>query len=451
MTDLDRFRRQGLYYPYFHLRNERWLKVAALYWPKIIRIVPEDYRTHDSDTVQALIDELDFIDRQPPGPSVSAIAPRFRNLLGRYHQELNSEFGMRGYQEPKSRLTLRGKPRYADIKTRLPIPDSPPEQQWRYQPHASSELFGPMPGQALGAVRSSQIDFHLSYWLVESGLAVMACRDDDPEYLNEEIPCWGPNMLPDDYAPWLVMDERLASVYTSLLAENFATANHLQLITDQPKAYSATNNWAFDSFEVSLFKPHKPQMAAGKEELAEVLGFLALNLIVPDNLEDIPIRKIIEIRKRYGEEFLAFGVAVNQAAADLANLTDIRDQPALDRYLKDEVANRFIQPMNDLRRQLRSLKLDAMTMAINVKTELPLGAGVVGGAVLAGRPLIAGTSAAALGLLAMRRGLREQRDAKLQSAPEASFLLYTREHLEARGLLAETIRRLQQIAGISSG
>src|ERR1019366_1567367 len=151
-----------------------------------------------------------------------------------------------------------------------------------------------------------------------------------------------------------------------------------------------------------------PQMAAGKEELAEVLGFLALNLIVPDNLEDIPIRKIIEIRKRYGEEFLAFGVAVNQAAADLANLTDIRDQPALDRYLKDEVANRFIQPMNDLRRQLRSLKLDAMTMAINVKTELPLGAGVVGGAVLAGRPLIAGTSAAALGLLAMRRGLREQ-------------------------------------------
>ena len=28
------FRRHGLYYPYFHVRDERWIKVAALYWPK---------------------------------------------------------------------------------------------------------------------------------------------------------------------------------------------------------------------------------------------------------------------------------------------------------------------------------------------------------------------------------------------------------------------------------
>ena len=44
------YRRQGLYYPYFHVRDERWLKVAALYWPKIVRIVPADYQTRDSDT-----------------------------------------------------------------------------------------------------------------------------------------------------------------------------------------------------------------------------------------------------------------------------------------------------------------------------------------------------------------------------------------------------------------
>ncbi len=24
----------GLYYPYVHFRDERWLKLAALYWPK---------------------------------------------------------------------------------------------------------------------------------------------------------------------------------------------------------------------------------------------------------------------------------------------------------------------------------------------------------------------------------------------------------------------------------
>ena len=188
-----------------------------------------------------------------------------------------------------------------------------------------------------------------------------------------------------------------------------------------------------------------------KRDLAQAIGFLALNLIVPDHLDAIPMKKIVEIRKRYGGEFLGFGMAVNQAAADLANLADIRDQPALDRYLKDEVANRFVQPMDDLRRQLRSLKLDAATMAINVKTELPAGVGVIGGAALAGRPLIAGTSAAALGLLTMRRGLRRQRDSILKTKPEASFLLHTQERLEARSLLDQTIRQIQRIAGTGGG
>lgn len=31
------FRRHGLYDPYFHVRDDRWLKVAALYWPKLFK------------------------------------------------------------------------------------------------------------------------------------------------------------------------------------------------------------------------------------------------------------------------------------------------------------------------------------------------------------------------------------------------------------------------------
>ena len=82
MVESQGFRRHGLYYPYFHIRDERWLKTAALYWRKIIRVIPEDYPTaNDTDTVRALIDELEFVDRQPPGLSVQAVAPRFVELL----------------------------------------------------------------------------------------------------------------------------------------------------------------------------------------------------------------------------------------------------------------------------------------------------------------------------------------------------------------------------------
>jgi hypothetical protein len=40
-----RLPKMGVYYPYIHFRDEAWLKVAALYWPKLTRIVPPGYQT----------------------------------------------------------------------------------------------------------------------------------------------------------------------------------------------------------------------------------------------------------------------------------------------------------------------------------------------------------------------------------------------------------------------
>src|SRR5205085_2579554 len=130
-------------------------------------------------------------------------------------------------------------------------------------------------------------------------------------------------------AQWLVMDERLASVYSSVLAEDFAIANRLQPTTDQPGAYAIANNWTSDRIAAALLDEPAPRAAATSGELAETLGFLALNLVVPDRLDDIPVGKIVEIRKRYGQEFLAFGQAVDDAAANLAELANVRDQPTL--------------------------------------------------------------------------------------------------------------------------
>lgn len=399
MTGASAYRRHGLYYPYFHVRDERWLKVAALYWPKIVRIVPGDYRPRDSDTARVLIDELGFIDSQPPGPSVQAVAPRFLELL-----------------------------------------ENLPETQFRISRGDDPPLAG---------VRASQVDPRLAASLMRHEFAVRARRD-------AELGRWiGIDYITPRYdhgdALWLVMDERLASVYTSVLAEDFAIANRLQPTTDQLGCYTVANNWTSDRIVAALLDEPGPRAAATSGELAETLGFLALNLVVPDRLDDIPVGKIVEIRERYGQEFLAFGQAVDQTAADLAELADIRDQPMLEGYLQDEVANRFAQPVDDLRRQLQGLDVDAATMAINVKTVLPAGAGLVAGALLAGHPLIAGTSAAALGLMTMRRGARQQRDATLQSAPAASFLLHTHDHLEPRGLLNETLRRIQRFTGTGTG
>lgn len=38
----------ALYHPHFHFEDEGWLKAAALYWPKIARIVPAHCRPRDA-------------------------------------------------------------------------------------------------------------------------------------------------------------------------------------------------------------------------------------------------------------------------------------------------------------------------------------------------------------------------------------------------------------------
>jgi hypothetical protein len=53
--------RSAVYYPYIHIRDGRWLKVAALYWPNTVRIVGPDYPVRNSSLVDILIDELRFV------------------------------------------------------------------------------------------------------------------------------------------------------------------------------------------------------------------------------------------------------------------------------------------------------------------------------------------------------------------------------------------------------
>ena len=42
----------GLYYPFIHFRNEGWLKLTALYWDSLRRIVPSGAGVHDTDEVK---------------------------------------------------------------------------------------------------------------------------------------------------------------------------------------------------------------------------------------------------------------------------------------------------------------------------------------------------------------------------------------------------------------
>src|SRR5258706_10807766 len=46
----------ALYYPFIHFKSDRWLKLSALYWDDMSRIVPSRYQPEDTQTVKDLGD-----------------------------------------------------------------------------------------------------------------------------------------------------------------------------------------------------------------------------------------------------------------------------------------------------------------------------------------------------------------------------------------------------------
>jgi hypothetical protein len=441
------FRRHGLYYPYFHVRDERWIKVAALYWPRIVRIVPSQYRTWDSSTVRALAG--DFIVSQPPGQSVEAIAPRFAELISNHANDLRARFSATsppGYVVMGRRATLGPGPEWAFTAAELARPERLPKDPL--------DEWDDRHGRWLTGVHVSEMTAELRDIFIRSGLALPGessfrmspiPNSIDGETINRRR--WFQRLPERELHDWLLMHPALVGVYTSVLAEDFAAANMLQPTTDQDSAYAVTNNWTADRIAAALLYNPGPSATVAPDEIPEILGFLALGLVVPADLDTMPVEQIIDIRERYSAEFFAFGQAVDEAAAAIAELPAIRDQSMLEDYLHQVVTVRFAQPLEDLHKKIRQLTGDAVTMSINVKTQLPAGAALAGGAWLSGHPLLAGTSAVAVGLMAVRRGIRQRRDDALKSAPAASYLLHTQTQLQPRSLLDRTFRQIGRITG----
>ena len=55
----------GLYYPFVHIRDDDWLKLAALYWPEVRRLVPSGYPKRDSETARVFAAEKILRDEDP--------------------------------------------------------------------------------------------------------------------------------------------------------------------------------------------------------------------------------------------------------------------------------------------------------------------------------------------------------------------------------------------------
>lgn len=390
----------GLYHPYIHFRDDAWMKLAALYWPAMARMVPDGYPTRDSQTIRALRDDLDFVQDLEPDEAAHDAGRLFLELLQTHGEQIGQ--------------ALAVAPAVAA------------------QPGAPDEL-----APALGFVHEQELSHALEEELLDLGLAV-AGSDVIPHLLPEN------RRASIDRGSWLVLDARLAAVYMCVLTDELAQLNHLSPVTDQPVAHAAVNGWTAQAVADILLgtnltgvtdRPSQP------ERHTTLVAQLALELVMPRDIGEIPVRTVTRFRTRHGDELRAFQAAVAAAADELAVLGDDIDEAVLDRYANGVVDRHFAAPKRDLEAALKANRMETVLTTLNVQTSLPILAGGALGFTVA--PTLGVAVAAVVGLGSVSAQTRKSRAAAREEGAAVNYLLSLEKDLRPAGAIRRALASLR--------
>lgn len=199
--------KMAVYYPYIHIRDERWLKVAALYWPRMLRVVSPGYPTRDSRLVDVLAGELGFIVDHPPDGAARDVAAPFAAFI--------EGFGPTALRRMRVR---KGRGCLGPEHLALPHPPA----IFGGAGHIAGETVMPALGhnspewtaRDTAGVHRSEVAPDLADKLIGAGLAVPARGE------------------------WLAMNPGLAWLYKCRLTEELALRNNLVPATDQVSAHA---------------------------------------------------------------------------------------------------------------------------------------------------------------------------------------------------------------------
>ncbi len=377
--------RRCLYYPFIHFRDEGWLKLSSLFWDDVSRIVPRSYTPRDSREIRTL-EDAGVVRRVDPGAYEPAVSQLFTALLERHERKLVARYDVAG--------------RHA----------------WPANLERFSVSTGRGASRSLAFIHCSKLERGLLEQLLELRLA-----------------------LPSRDRRWLGMHPSIVSAYMIALASEIGRRRGLSPSSDNAMHLSGVTSCSAEDLarslvsELDLGKRRNKATKASSERVA----FVTLRAVLPERLDAVPAKRIIELRERHAGARHAFHGYVEDVRAQLAS-SDISEPRALDEHIRLEYRRRLEPELLELGRGLRSLGVGTFLGVFGVALTLPLGSllGASPGAALAA------VSGGALGLAALSHKQRDSAHSLLEPSP-ASFLLLT-EQLRHRSLgrrVAESIRR----------
>jgi hypothetical protein len=362
----------ALYYPFIHFKDDWWLKLSALFWDRIGRVVPTGYITQDSPTVTGL------------NSIVTTLAPSLADpAFGKPFIEFIHEYAP----------TLQQK--YAVVK----------RDTWKCLP---KEIRPPINGGPSGDDRRllyiyyEKIPPDLYEALQKSGLALIDYRG----------------------SPWIGMHPDLAWVYMTALAEHIAKETGLRTLTDETRDFVAVSDLSIERL-AQILLDETPTLGSKPTatEREDILVSVAFQTIIPKNLGSLSTEKILEFREKYPKDRAKFQTTAATFFDDRKWLSEISSRRVLEERLQDQYAKTWAAEVTELRDKLNSVGIDTMYSCFSSKALLG-GAGATGlsSIGLGSDPLIAGAAGAAglaVGAMSVIRGKRKKAARLLEESPVA--------------------------------
>lgn len=370
--------RRCLYYPFIHFRDEAWLKLSALYWDDVTRIVPKAYTPRDTRDVRTL-EDAGVLRRVDPSNYEQPVGELFSVLLERHASALSRRY---------------------DVSQR----DAWPENVERF-----GLKTGRVSARSLAFIHCGKLEPALTEQLLKRQLAV-----------------------PSHDRRWLGMHPAIVSAYMIALAAEIARRRGLQPISDNVKHASGVSSCSVDDLaralvsDVNLAKKRSParldgraHVGKGLEVTPERVAFVTLRTVLPERLDGIQIKSIIKLRAEHADARHAFHAYVEDVRAQLGS-GNIAEPEALDEHIRLEYDKRLKPSLQELSRGLRSLGVGTFLGTFSVAVALPVGS-LLGASPVTAVATLAGAS---LGVAALAQ--RQQGNAKsLLKASPASFLFVT--------------------------
>ncbi len=176
------------------------------------------------------------------------------------------------------------------------------------------------------------------------------------------------------------------------------------------------------------------------------MAAIALQSVLPQDVANVPIVKIIQLRQKHRAELTAFQTYIHDFTANLDTIQQIDDPRAINAHLETAYQRELKPLLDDLKKCLKSLAIETVMGVLNIKVALPPMLTSTGAALhlVPISPEVAGATAVACSVFPVIQKKRAEIRERVRISP-AAYLLYTQEGLTPTNSVSQVVRTTRQM------